>query len=72
MLILLKRSKSCLNKKNYDGAEIFYAKAKPLFLRLNREQKQEVYPALSDIQNTLVMSQFQNVRKGLLPSKKKR
>ncbi len=69
---LLMRCYQGVSKKDLGYVELNYNQIKPLFLRLERWQKQKVYPKLIDIQNDMTMLDMNKLREGLRKKKKKK
>ncbi|MBT3324214.1 hypothetical protein HN681_01770 [archaeon] len=67
---LLKTCYHAISNKNLARVELNYNQIKPLFLKLERWQKQKVYPKLNDIQNEMAMLEMSKLRKGLRKKKK--
>mgnify|MGYP003969584901 FL=1 len=61
-----------IKKKNLGFAEVFYAKMKPVYVRLSSRDMEEIYPDLVDLQNKLVMLRLRNLKNSLKPEPKKR
>jgi hypothetical protein len=59
-----------LNRKDHNKVEMYYSEIKPLFLHLERWQKQRLYPRLVELQNDMAMLHMNSLRTGLEPLKK--
>ena len=63
--------KALLNN-DLNKVEMYYSEIKPLFLQLERWQKQNIYPKLVELQNEMTMLHMNSLRSGLENSKKKK
>ena len=62
---LLENCQRCIKRQDLDRGEIYYEELKPLFSKLSREEKHQVYPLLVELQNQLVMLRFKKVKQSL-------
>lgn len=62
---LLENCQRCIKRQDLDRGEIYYEELKPLFSKLTREEKHQVYPLLVELQNQLVMLRFKKVKQSL-------